>query len=133
MSPLNFLHIQISQIDLWLELQQAVSNLIDSSHAPPSSTLPPGIKQLLEKKQGLFRKHMMGKRVNYAARSVISPDPYIETNEIGVKQNLSKKTNGFYNSLTDICPSHEQLPEYFSLRLTYPEPVTEHNFAQVFY
>ena len=27
---------------------------------------------------------MMGKRVNYAARSVISPDPNIETNEIGV-------------------------------------------------
>jgi len=73
---------------LWLELQQAVSNLIDSSHAPPSSTLPPGIKQLLEKKQGLFRKHMMGKRVNYAARSVISPDPYIETNEIGVNSNV---------------------------------------------
>ena len=32
----------------------------------------PGIKQALEKKEGLFRKHMMGKRVNYAARSVIS-------------------------------------------------------------
>lgn len=43
-----------------------------------------GIKQLLEKKEGLFRMHMMGKRVNYAARSVISPDPNIETSEIGV-------------------------------------------------
>ncbi len=28
-----------------------------------------GIKQLLEKKEGLFRKNMMGKRVNFAARS----------------------------------------------------------------
>ncbi len=46
---------------------------------------PPGVRQLLEKKEGLFRKHMMGKRVNFAARSVISPDPYIETNEIGVR------------------------------------------------
>ncbi|VDM26043.1 unnamed protein product [Hydatigera taeniaeformis] len=35
----------------------------------------PGLKQRLEKKQGLFRMHMMGKRVNYACRSVISPDP----------------------------------------------------------
>lgn len=36
-----------------------------------------GVRQQLEKKEGLFRKNMMGKRVNFAARSVISPDPYI--------------------------------------------------------
>jgi hypothetical protein len=36
-----------------------------------------GVRQQLEKKEGLFRMNMMGKRVNYAARSVISPDPYI--------------------------------------------------------
>ncbi len=40
----------------------------------------------MEKKEGLFRKHMMGKRVNYAARSVISPDPYLNTDEIGVPE-----------------------------------------------
>ena len=28
--------------------------------------------------------HMMGKRVDYAARSVISPDPYINMDEIGI-------------------------------------------------
>jgi hypothetical protein len=38
-----------------------------------------GIRQQLEKKEGLFRKNMMGKRVNFACRSVISPDPYIGT------------------------------------------------------
>lgn len=67
-------------------LQQNVNNFIDSSGAPTPGGKPaaPGIRQLLEKKEGLFRKHMMGKRVNYAARSVISPDPNIETNEIGV-------------------------------------------------
>jgi hypothetical protein len=43
-----------------------------------------GVRQQLEKKEGLFRKNMMGKRVNYAARSVISPDPYIGAGEIGV-------------------------------------------------
>jgi len=32
-----------------------------------------GLKQLVEKKQGLFRMHMMGKRVNFAARTVITP------------------------------------------------------------
>lgn len=40
--------------------------------------------QILEKKDGLFRKHMMGKRVDFAARSVICPDMYIGTNEIGI-------------------------------------------------
>lgn len=40
--------------------------------------------KLLEKKEGLFRKHMMGKRVDFAARSVICPDMYIGTNEIGI-------------------------------------------------
>ena len=29
---------------------------------------------------------MMGKRVNYAARSVISPDPYINTDQIGIPE-----------------------------------------------
>ena len=27
---------------------------------------------------------MMGKRVNFAARSVISPDPSLNTNEVGL-------------------------------------------------
>ena len=40
--------------------------------------------QIMEKKEGLFRKHMMGKRVNYAARSVISPDPNINMDQIGI-------------------------------------------------
>ena len=38
-----------------------------------------GIRQLIEKKEGMFRMKMMGKRVNYGARSVISPDPYLST------------------------------------------------------
>ena len=42
------------------------------------------MRQLLERKEGLFRHHMMGKRVNYCCRSVISPDPYMGTDEIGV-------------------------------------------------
>ena len=65
-------------------------------------TPPAGIKQTLEKKEGLFRKHMMGKRVNYAARSVISPDPNIETNEIGI-------------------------PPFIAQKLTFPDPVTPWN------
>ena len=57
---------------------------------------------MLEKKEGLFRKNMMGKRVNFAARSVISPDPFITAGEIGV-------------------------PPYFATRLSFPERVTPWN------
>ncbi|KAL5120748.1 hypothetical protein ACEQ8H_001228 [Pleosporales sp. CAS-2024a] len=91
----------------WVALQGAVNALIDRDANPVQGraavTNADGIKQVLEKKEGLFRKNMMGKRVNFAARSVISPDPNIETNEIGV-------------------------PPVFAIKLTYPEPVTNHNF-----
>ncbi|RGP66425.1 DNA-directed rna polymerase i subunit rpa1 [Fusarium longipes] len=94
----------------WTELQEAVNSLIDKDKNPVQGAAAKrnedGIKQKLEKKEGLFRKNMMGKRVNYAARSVISPDPNIETNEIGV-------------------------PPVFAKKLTYPEPVTSHNFRDM--
>ena len=94
----------------WAELQESVNSLIDSTQNPVQGAAAArneeGIKQKLEKKEGLFRKNMMGKRVNYAARSVISPDPNIETNEIGV-------------------------PPVFAKKLTYPEPVTSHNFREM--
>ncbi|KAK9452749.1 hypothetical protein V1511DRAFT_519383 [Dipodascopsis uninucleata] len=94
----------------FVTLQNDVNAFIDSSKSANAfgqgRVPPPGIKQLLEKKEGLFRKHMMGKRVNYAARSVISPDPNIETNEIGI-------------------------PPVFAIKLTYPEPVTPYNFQEM--
>lgn len=33
---------------------------------------------------------IMGKRVNYAARSVISPDPYLDSDEIGLPLFMAK-------------------------------------------
>lgn len=94
----------------WIGLQEAVNSLVDSGRNPFRGAAgrqnQDGIKQKLEKKEGLFRKNMMGKRVNFAARSVISPDPNIETNEIGV-------------------------PPVFAKKLTYPEPVTNHNFYEL--
>lgn len=94
----------------WSDLQNAVNSLIDKDKNPVMGAAAKrneeGIKQKLEKKEGLFRKNMMGKRVNFAARSVISPDPNIETNEVGV-------------------------PPVFARKLTYPEPVTSHNFRDM--
>lgn len=94
----------------WVRLQDVVNALIDRDRNPIQGLAgrqnEDGIKQKLEKKEGLFRKNMMGKRVNFAARSVISPDPNIETNEIGV-------------------------PPVFAKKLTYPEPVTNHSFYEL--
>lgn len=42
----------------WIQLQQSVRSLFDSSKADTSNP-PAGIKQTLEKKEGLFRMHMM--------------------------------------------------------------------------
>ena len=68
---------------LWCQLQGAVNVVMDSSKEKKKS-VPNGIKQILERKEGLFRMNMMGKRVDFAARSVISPDPYINMDEIGI-------------------------------------------------
>mgnify|MGYP002039479037 FL=1 len=86
----------------FMTLQAGVNRLIDSSKAEGGDANGIGIRQQLEKKQGLFRMNMMGKRVNYAARSVIMPDPFIRTSEIGV-------------------------PPVFAKKLTFPEHVTAHN------
>lgn len=94
-------HQQLMQAGI--ALQETVNELIDNPATPTGPPRDQGIKQVLEKKEGLFRMNMMGKRVNFAARSVISPDPNIETNEIGV-------------------------PLVFARKLTYPEPVTSTNF-----
>ncbi|GMF07567.1 unnamed protein product [Ambrosiozyma monospora] len=69
-------------MNAFVTLQNDVNGYIDSTKNPNVRNPTPGIKQALEKKEGLFRKHMMGKRVNYAARSVISPDPMLETDQV---------------------------------------------------
>lgn len=78
----------------WIEIQNAVNCYMDSSKDPNplgSKDTPAGIRQLLERKEGLFRRHMMGKRVNYCCRSVISPDPYLGTNEVGIPVHFAKE------------------------------------------
>ena len=40
--------------------------------------------QRLEGKEGRLRKNLIGKRVNFSSRTVISPDPMIDIDEVGV-------------------------------------------------
>lgn len=61
-------------------LQDAVNIFMDASMAQKTvDKQQQGIRQLLERKEGMFRMKMMGKRVNFGGRSVISPDPMITT------------------------------------------------------
>jgi len=42
------------------------------------------IKSKIEKKHGLIRGNMMGKRVDYSGRAVITPGPQLDINEVGI-------------------------------------------------
>src|SRR5512136_2052410 len=76
--------------DLWELLQYHVTTYLDNQ----TSGIPPArhrsgrplktLAQRLKGKEGRFRSNLSGKRVNFSARTVISPDPNLSINEIGV-------------------------------------------------
>ena len=64
------------------------------------------LAQRLKGKEGRFRGNLSGKRVDYSARTVISPDPNLDINEVGV-------------------------PVHIAVRLTVPDVVTERNIEDM--
>ena len=60
------------------------------------------IRQRLKGKEGRLRGNLMGKRVDFSARTVVSPDPSLELDQLGV-------------------------PKSVAMTLTYPEVVTQLN------
>ena len=49
------------------------------------------IKDQIESKFGIVRRHMMGKRANFSSRSVIGPDPTIDVDELHVPYTVAAK------------------------------------------
>ncbi len=98
--------------DIWQLLQYHVSTYFDNeiSNLPParhrSGRALRTLAQRLTKKEGRFRGNLTGKRVNFSARTVISPDTMISVNEVGV-------------------------PEVIAKTLTVPERVTERNIDEM--
>ncbi len=98
--------------DLWELLQYHVTTYFDNQ----TSGIPPArhrsgrplktLAQRLKGKEGRFRSNLSGKRVNFSARTVISPDPLLSINEVGV-------------------------PVFAARELTVPVHVNEHNIAQI--
>ena len=82
--------------DLWELLQYHVTTYFDNQ----TSGIPPArhrsgrplktLTQRLKGKEGRFRSNLSGKRVNFCARSVISPDPFLGINEVGVPEMSAK-------------------------------------------
>jgi len=64
------------------------------------------LSQRLKGKEGRFRSNLSGKRVDFSARTVISPDPNLDINEVGV-------------------------PLEVAMRLSVPEKVTEWNIEEM--
>jgi len=96
--------------DLWDLLQYHITTFFDNNIAQ----LPPArhrsgqplktITERIKSKEGRIRHNLAGKRTNYSARTVISPDPMIELNEVGV-------------------------PKIIAMHLTIPERVNDWNIA----
>jgi len=82
--------------DLWDLLQYHVTTFFDNniSRIPPArhrSGQPlKTITERIKGKEGRIRKNLAGKRVNYSARTVVSPDPYLNINEVGVPLEIAK-------------------------------------------
>lgn len=89
-------------------LQYHVSTLFDNEipgHAPSTQRSGKPIKSIRQRlvgKAGRVRGNLMGKRVDFSARTVITADPNLGINQVGV-------------------------PRSIALELTYPEIVTKHN------
>ena len=101
-------------IDEWTNLlQYHVATLVDnnipgiSPAAQRSGRVLKSLQQRLGSKEGRIRANLQGKRVEFSARSVITPDPNISVKELGV-------------------------PLRIATNLTYPEKVTQFNKAKLY-
>ena len=83
--------------DLWELLQYHITTYFDNQTAgiPPArhrSGRPlKTLTQRLKGKEGRFRSNLSGKRVNFCARTVISPDPNLGINAVGVPVQSAKE------------------------------------------
>ncbi len=73
---------------LYFHIEHLMDNT-DGKYVPHQNRVFESFKQLTQGKEGVIRALMMGKRVNYAARSVLSPDPSLKFGQIRVPKVMS--------------------------------------------
>ena len=82
--------------DLWDLLQYHITTFFDNNitRIPPArhrSGQPlKTITERIKGKEGRIRKNLAGKRVNFSGRTVLSPDPFLNINEVGVPLEVAK-------------------------------------------
>uniref|UniRef100_A0A6C0L177 DNA-directed RNA polymerase II subunit RPB1 n=1 Tax=viral metagenome TaxID=1070528 RepID=A0A6C0L177_9ZZZZ len=88
---------RIEVVNDWTKvLQYHIATLIDNelpgiAQAVHRSGRPlKAIRQRLKGKDGRIRNNLMGKRVDFSARSVITPDPKIELDQLGVPESIAR-------------------------------------------
>ncbi len=82
--------------DLWDLLQYHITTFFDNS----ITKIPPArhrsgqplktITERIKGKEGRIRHNLAGKRVNFSSRTVVSPDPSLKINEVGVPLEIAK-------------------------------------------
>ncbi|MBL7160803.1 MAG: DNA-directed RNA polymerase subunit A' [Candidatus Aenigmarchaeota archaeon] len=83
--------------DLWELIQYHVSTYFDNELTGTplarhrSGRSLKGLIQRLKTKEGRIRGNLLGKRVNFSARTVISPDPKISINEVGIPEIIARE------------------------------------------
>ncbi len=93
--------------NLQFNVATLMNNDLSSARAHKKSGQPiKAIYARLKGKEGRVRGNLMGKRVDYSARSVISPDPNLQVDELGV-------------------------PLSIAMNLTFPEVVTDLNMDRL--
>ena len=102
-------HIKLDHVDL---LQYHIATYMDNSiagQAPAQHKSGRPIKSIrarLKGKEGRLRQNLMGKRVDFSARTVITGDPNLSLDEVGVPRSIARN-------------------------LTYPETVTPFNIDKL--
>ena len=84
-------------VDDWIQvLQYYIATMVDnniSGASPVTQRSGRALKSISERhkgKQGRVRGNLMGKRVDFSARSVITPDPELSISELGVPMKIAK-------------------------------------------
>ena len=88
-------------MDQWCLLQYHVATYIDNEFsglkkkATSSRSSRPlkTLRQRIKSKRGRIRRNLMGKRVNYSARSVITPGADISIDQVGIPLNVAMTLN----------------------------------------
>jgi DNA-directed RNA polymerase III subunit RPC1 len=81
MEEWDFLHMQVSQY---------INGEMPGLQRPIGAKPIRGLCQRLKGKQGRFRGNLSGKRVDFSARTVISPDPNLGVDQVGVPVHVAK-------------------------------------------